>query len=160
MTLIQTFSDGSKLTFDNGSFDTWCVYLQQPGQAKYAPTDVQYFTRLQQLGAVYGHQKIYNDFVSFYTPTSINIDAQVLRLIQTLAATYTNHTLETEILFTIIYAGMIAEENKQFAILKKRIKRLGMHQTLVDMLEPAVAANFSKGKNWRELDLLCKTKGF
>ncbi len=55
---------------------------------------------------------------------------------------------------------MIEEENKQFAILKKRIKRLGMHQILIDNLDPEVAANFSKGKKWRELDNLMKLRGF
>jgi hypothetical protein len=40
MELIQTFSDGSILTFDTGAFDNWCVYLQPPNQTKYAPTDL------------------------------------------------------------------------------------------------------------------------
>jgi hypothetical protein len=157
---IQTFPDGSELTFDDGSFDSWCVYLKKPGQQKYAPTDVEYFTRLKQLGAVHGHEKIYSDFITFYTPTSKNTDAEVLALIRRIAASYHNDSLEMEILFVIIYAGMVAEENKQFAILKKRVKRLGMHQTLIDKISPAEAANFSKGKKWKELDEICRTKGF
>jgi len=160
MTLIQTFSNGSILTFDYGAFDAWCVYLQNPNQPKYAPTDLQYFRRLQQLGQIHGCKKIYEDFVKFYTITSKKIDHQVLDLISKLSVTYGNDALEIEILFTIIYAGMIAEENKEFAILKKRIKRLGMHQTLIDKESPEFASNFSRGKKWRELDLLCKTKGF
>ena len=160
MRLIQKFSDGSVLTFDDGTFDGWCVYLQRPHQPKYAPADIQYFTRLQQLGDIHGHQKIYNDFVTFYTPTSTQVDEAVLNLIRRIAASYNSDTLEIEILFTIIYAGMIAEENKQKAILKKRIKRLGMYQTLIDRLSPEIAANFSKGKKWSELDQICRTKGF
>ncbi len=41
-----------------------------------------------------------------------------------------------EIWFNVLYAGMVAEENKENAVLKKRIKRLGMHQVLIDGLEP------------------------
>ena len=55
---------------------------------------------------------------------------------------------------------MIAEENKGNAILKKRIKRLGMHQVLLENYTPEHAANFSKGKKWKDLDKLMKQKGF
>lgn len=160
MILIQTFSDGSVLTFDYGAFDGWCVYLQRAKQPKYAPTDSQYFKRLWQLGQIHGCQKIYDDFVKFYTLTSKNIDQQVLDLISKISTSYNDDALEIEILFTIIYAGMIAEENKEFTKLKKRIKRLGIHQTLIDKESPEFASNFSKGKKWRELDQLCKAKGF
>lgn len=55
---------------------------------------------------------------------------------------------------------MIAEENKDYAILKKRIKRLGMHQILIEKISPEKASNFSRGRNWRELDKICKEYGF
>lgn len=160
MTLIQTFSDGSSLSFDYGKFDRWCVYLEQPNQPKHAPTDLQYFMKLRQLGQTHGCKKIYNDFLKFYTLTSKNIEQPVLDLISKISTTYNDDALEIEILFTIIYAGMIAEENKEFTKLKKRIKRLGIHQTLIDKESPEFASNFSKGKKWRELDQLCKAKGF
>lgn len=160
MTTIQTFDDGSVITFENGSFDSWCVFLKRPGQTKYAPTDRQYFSKLQQLGEIHGHQRLYGDFLKFYALTSVNIDPYVLNLIRQLSSAYITDSLEIEILFTIIYAGMIAEENKQFAILKKRIKRLGMHQTLIELKPPEFAASFSKGRKWQELDQICKTKGF
>jgi hypothetical protein len=73
---------------------------------------------------------------------------------------YSNHVEEADIWFTVIYAGMIAEENKANAVLKKRIKRLGMYQLMIQNINPEVAANFSKGKNWRELDVLMKQYGF
>lgn len=159
-TLIQTFYDGSEITFDKGVFDDWCVYVKRPGGKKYAPTDVEYFERLQQLGAVHGHEKIYSDFITFYTPTSKKIDTAVLSLIRRIAGSYHTASLEIEILFVIIYAGMVAEENKEFAVLRKRIKRLGMHQSLIDKLTAKEAANFSREKKWREIDMICKSKGF
>jgi hypothetical protein len=160
MIIIQKFSDGSVLSFDKGAFDNWCVYLQPQHQQRYAPTDVAYFSRLQQLGSIHGHEKIYNDFVSFYSNTTHEIDKQILNSIRRIAASYHPNALEIEKLFTILYAGMIAEENKQFAVLKKRIKRLGMHQILIEQLPSSIAANFSKGKKWNELDPICKSKGF
>ncbi len=160
MRLIRTFSDGSELTFDTGTFDDWCVYLKMPGRAKYAPTDELYFTRLNQLADKHGHEKIYNDFVRFYELTSTSIEKEVLQTICEISASYRRDSLEIEVIFTIIYAGMVAEENKEKAILKKRIKRLGMHQTLMDRLPAKEAARFSKGKNWRELDVICREKGF
>jgi hypothetical protein len=62
--------------------------------------------------------------------------------------------------FTVLYAGMIAEENKQNAILKKRVKRLGMHQVLMLNMPSSVAAKFSYGKKWRDLDAIMRPYGF
>jgi hypothetical protein len=160
MTIINTFIDGSTLFFDDGAFDKWCVYLKKINEPKYAPTDLQYFSRLNELGDVYRHKKIYMDFVRYYEVTTADIDTQILNLIHRISEAYSIDKIEIEILFTIIYAGMIAEENKQNAILKKRIKRLGMHQVLIDRLSPEIAANFSRGKNWKELNTICLSKGF
>jgi len=158
--LIKNVRSRNVVEFDNGSFDNWCVYLTRPGQKRYAPRDTEYFSKLRQLGNIYGHQKIYNDFVIYYTRTNRNIDADVLDLITQLTEPYGNDAEEMDIWFSVIYAGMVAEENKANAILKKRIKRLGMHQVLIEGLDANYAANFSRGKKWKELDLLMKQKGF
>ena len=84
----------------------------------------------------------------------------MLNLITRLSDDYGTAAEEMDIWFSIIYAGMIAEENKANAILKKRIKRLGMHQVLIEGLDPNLAANFSKGKKWKELDALMRERGF
>jgi hypothetical protein len=55
---------------------------------------------------------------------------------------------------------MIAEENKDKAILKKFIKRLGVHQVLIEKHDPVLAANYSKGKKWQVLKLECESRGF
>ena len=46
--ILTKFDDGSYLEYDRGRFDKWCVYLSRPNQAKYAPSDSQYFNRLQE----------------------------------------------------------------------------------------------------------------
>jgi hypothetical protein len=62
--------------------------------------------------------------------------------------------------FTILYATMIAEENKAYSKLGKRIKRLGVHSILVEEMEVAQAANFMRGMGWRKIDELCRARGF
>jgi hypothetical protein len=157
---LNTFSNGGFIEFDTGSFDNWCVYVTKPGGERFAPSDIQYFSRLKKLGKKYGAQKIYDDFVVVFHRTSAEIDQEIFKLISYLSRFYKEDQLEMEIWFNVLYAGMVAEENKEKAILKKRIKRLGMHQILIDSLEPGVAANFSKGITWQQLDRLMKAKGF
>lgn len=50
---------------------------------------------------------------------------------------------------------MIAEENKRRARLRKRVKRLGVHQPLEEHLALEEAATFSEGKSWEVIDLEC-----
>lgn len=73
---------------------------------------------------------------------------------------YGEDSLNIAIDFTIIYMGMIAEENKEFTKLGKRIKRLGVHQVLKERMHYNEAANFSRGKKWKELNEICSSKGF
>ena len=155
---IQQFADGTVLEYATGRFDSWCIFLCQNGQRK-APKDIEYFSQLKELAKKY-NGKIYQDFVKIYNITNSTLNNFVLAKITELATQYGNDALEMTKLFTILYAGMVAEENKKNAILKKRIKRLGIHQILLEDLEPNIAANFSRGKKWRELDIECKQRGF
>ncbi len=157
---INSFSNGGFIEFDTGCFDKWCVYIQRPGSKRFAPSDVEYFKRLKEIGEKTGPQKIYDDFVVIYNRTTKNTDSKVFDLILSLSKFYNEDAEEVEQWFNVIYAGMIAEENKEGAILKKRIKRLGIHQVLIDGIAPKVAAVFSKGKKWHELDEIMKEKGF
>ena len=157
---INNLSNGSFLEFDSGCFDGWCVFVTNPGTKRFAPTDVHYFTRLKVISEMFGPRKVYDDFVVIYNRTSKNIDPKVFDLILVLSKFYDDNSAEIELWFNVLYAGMIAEENKENAILKKRIKRLGVHQVLIDGISPEMAAVFSKGKKWKELDEIMKSKGF
>lgn len=159
-TIIKNVRNRNTIEFDTGLFDAWCVYLTRTGHQRYAPRDNEYFSKLKQLGNFHGHQRIYNDFVSYYTLTNKNVDTNILNLITELTNNYGRDAEEMDIWFSVIYAGMVAEENKANAILKKRIKRLGMHQVLIEGLDANYADSFSKGKKWRELDTLMRQKGF
>ena len=158
--LITQFEDGSFLEFDRGRFDGWCVYLTRPKQSRYAPKDFQYFQRLTEYASLYGAESLYSDFVSIFSLTTKTLNKEVFNHIKSICSKYGEGALDIEIDFSIMYLGMIAEENKRFTKLGKRVKRLGVHQVLIDSMSPNEAANFSKEKKWRELDTLCSSKGF
>jgi hypothetical protein len=159
--LIKQLQNNRSVIFDSGKFDDWCVYVVESNGSKKAPFDETYFSDLYQISQSYPSNKVYNDFVMIYERTTRNIDNGVLTLIDEIVATYNDeHKIIVEQWLTVIYAGMIAEENKENAILKKRVKRLGMHQVLVLNMPAKVAAKFSYGKKWRELDAIMRPLGF
>ena len=84
----------------------------------------------------------------------------MLTLIERIALTYEGKELEFEKIFTIMYMGMIAEEKKRFTKLGKRIKRLGVHKLLQEGAGVDHSANFMRGLKWREIDRLCRERGF
>ena len=157
---IYQFSNGGSIEFDTGNFDDWCVFVTKPNGQRFAPTDIQYFKRLSILGSKHGNQKLYDDFVVVFNRTTKEVDAEIPPLIARLSTFYKEDALEMEIWLNVLYAGMIAEENKEKAILKKRVKRLGMHQLLIERMASEKAAFYSRGKKWRELDREMKKRGF
>lgn len=158
--LIKLLKNNRQVIFDKGKFDDWCVYVVEQDGRKKAHFDTTYFTDLKAIANKYDAEKVYNDFVDIYNGTTKTIDKPILDLIDKIVETYNqDDKIIIEQWFAVLYGGMIAEENKQFAILKKRIKRLGMHQILKLDYEPNVAANFSRGKKWRELDAIMKPLG-
>jgi len=159
--LVKQLRNNRSVIFDNGKFDDWCVYVVESDGTRKAPFDENYFSDLFEIAQKYNQDKVYNDFVAIYNMTTKDIDNNVLLLIESLTNTYNEEDqIIIEQWFTVIYAGMIAEENKQFAILKKRVKRLGMHQVLKLNMSAKDAAKFSYGKKWRELDAIMKPLGF
>ena len=148
---IKKFSDNSILEFDGGAFDKWCVYITEPGSLRHAPRDVEYFANLKELADRHTPRKIYDDFVKIFDRTGREIDKLLLRDITDISKSYGQDSLKIDKLFTILYAGMLAEQNKRNTRLGKKIKRLGLHQVLIEGMAPDIAANCSKGKPWRAL---------
>ena len=107
--LIKKVDNSITIAFDTGAFDDWCVYVTSPKRGKFAPTDSEYFTRLNLIGEEFGHQTIYNDFIKIYDLTTSTVDSVVLDSITDISRGYGTRSLEMEVWFTVIYAGMIAE---------------------------------------------------
>lgn len=160
MTMIGQFSDGTTLRFSAGRFDAWCVLLSNARVANYAPKDWEYFTRLRQLADRYGAESLYHDFVGVYDRTTATLEPSVLAFIARVSMKYAADATRVEVLFAILYATMVAEENKHKAILKKRIKRLAVHQMLLEHMPVAEVVVWSKGRRWQELDAACRQRGF
>ena len=56
--------------------------------------------------------------------------------------------------------AMIAEEQKKFTRLGKRIKRLGIYKLLIENRSVSESANFMRGMGWRDIATLCEERGF
>jgi hypothetical protein len=154
---IAHLHDGSKVVFSQGKFDAWCIYHVQ-GTFAHAIRDVEVF----KLMGKYTDQKrfmLYKDFLTIFEQVVNVINDDVVAKITATSMGYPKPG-EVEFIFIFLYAGMVAEENKEKAILKKYIKRLGVHQVLIERMPAEIAANYSRGKSWRELKLECEARGF
>lgn len=159
--LIKSFSDGSFLEYDRGRFDDWCVYLTKGDGSRRPPRDVDYFQRLQQLANKYGADRVYKDYVSVYDLTGKQVEKHSLTAISQIAASYGKEdTLEADVIFSILYMAMIAEEQKESTRLGKRIKRLGIYKLLIEKCSVSESANFMRGMGWQDIAKLCEKHGF
>ena len=157
---IRTFSNGQSLEYDWGGFDYWCIFIRNQNESRNPPRDIEYFSNLVDLGKIYGFKRIYSDLKKIYVLAGKEIDGKVLDYISLVSEEYQEDCLSVEILFSIIYAAFIAEENKARTKLGKRIKLLGIHQILFEGISPDIAANYSKGMSWQNISKLCEERGF
>jgi hypothetical protein len=159
MSRVQ-FDDGSVLEYARGSFDNWCVYLERPGIERKPPKDVDYFNQLKSLKDKHGKERVYADFVEIYEKTTRDFEESIIESIRNLSERYPDEIIDVQILFVTLYMAMVAEENKRFTKLGKKIKRLGVHQIINLDYDSHQAANFSKGMPWREIQSICEKNGF
>jgi hypothetical protein len=147
MRMITTFADGSKLYYDKGNFDEWCVYYEQQKKKRHALKDVEYFRIAQLLATEFGAKKVYADFLHIYDKTDSTLNPAIIAVIQTMALQYKPQESRAEKLFVVLYATMIAEENLEGRPLKKKIKKLGFYQAIFGGFTAIQAANFSRNKS-------------
>ena len=151
---------GTRIYFSKGKFDNWCVFIANNGSTR-APHDKTYFQTLKKLAEKYGNDLIYDRFVQVYNKTSTKCYANVIQLIEDFCEELDKEDREPFwITLATIYFAMVAEENKEFTKLGKRIKRLGIHQILQENLDVAKAAQYSKGMKWRQIHEECINRGF
>lgn len=158
--LIKQFPDGSHLEYDRGSFDEWCVYLVDNKGIRKPPRDTDYFSELKNFADKYGTDKIYNDYVKVYEMTEKEVNDEVLIEITKISEKYGDDVIQIDTIFSILYMAMIAEERKVGTRLGKRIKRIGIYKLLIEDKPVYEAANFMRGMKWREIDSLCRERGF
>ena len=159
-TTIKVFKDGTSVIYDMGKFDKGCVYLVEKDGTRRPPKDRDYFLQMQRLSKEYTSKKVYGDFVKVYDATEKSINVSTLNLISQIAEEYGKYANDVDKMFTVLYAAMIAEEKKEYTKLGKRIKRLGVHQLLMESEPLNVAADSTRGKDWRTIADMCKERGF
>lgn len=158
--ITKRFADGSFLEYDEGKFDKWCVYYTDSEGDRNPPRDIDYFNQLRELSSKYGVDRIYGDFVKVYDFTGKKVTDDGFNQISNIASKYGADALEVDVLFSILYMAMVAEECKQNTRLGRRIKRLGIHKLLVEEENVYQAANFMRGMGWRDIARMCEERGF
>lgn len=124
------------------------------------PRDVDYFSQLKQLASRYGTNKVYDDYVRVYNLTGKAVEKDSLTAISEIATTYGSDVLEVDVIFSILYMAMIAEEQKKFTRLGKCIKRLEIYKLLIENRSVSESANFMRGMGWQDIAMLCEERGF
>ena len=175
--VVKTFENGAEIGYGKGSFDDWCVYVKHDGKEQ-PPKDKEYFSHLLKYSRYFGKDKVYSDLLSIFNMVDCYPEKEDLEKIGEIASTYGEYRTDVDIDFTTIYLGMIAEENKANAILKKRMKMLGIYQTLFEeseadgvvLTEEEIqsgieksakrASELSKGVKYYILKQLCESHGF
>ena len=157
----RVFQNGAEIGRDFGDFDKYCVYWKEPGDLKYhPPLDVAYFGRILNLAKEYGTDKVYGDFCSVFDATDTEVRQNVFDMIDEIASEYGDDATEMEFLLYTFYLTMVAEENKKNAVLKKYIKRLGVHVMLFEDYSVYKATHFMYKQDWKILARLCENRGF
>ena len=156
--MIKQLSSNISVKFTRGKIDNWLVVVQHPVYPK-APTDTWYFTKLVELQENHPQFNVYEDFVTIWTETDRHVENHVLDIIEQLSAKY-DYPTDAELIFLILYATMIAEENRAGTMLGSRIKRLGVHMLFFEGMTPEEAANASRGLKWPQIRDMCIDRGF
>ena len=143
--------------FEKGKFDDYCVYINDNNHFKYAPKDDEYFQWILDLANKYGTSLVWTDFSKLYDIVDENLNEEkAMLLIKEIDSHYNEDTFLWWIIF---YMTMVAECKKEFAILKKRIKRLGVYNVLFDECDINDVTSYMKNKSWRYLDKIMRERG-
>ena len=78
--------------------------------------------------------------------TGKNIEMYELSMITKIAASYNKDAVEMDIIFSVLYMAMIAEEQRKYTRLGKRIKRLGIHMLLLENCSVIFCPFFTRQK--------------
>jgi hypothetical protein len=154
---VAHLRDGSKVVYSQGKFDAWCIYHVGNSVAD-ATKDVDFFTLIRKYTDSCQRFKLYKDFLYIFDKVTNVLNYDVVENIKNVAKKYPNSG-EVELILIFLYAGMVAEKNKDKAIFKKYIKRLCSPSADRKNTSRNCCKLLQK-KNWRELKLECEASGF
>lgn len=162
---IYTFTDGSLVQFNRGSFDDYRVTYfpnYQNMNLGYSPKDEDYFSDLLELRTVVGHDIIWGDFMmlsdivrdngvrnsgspDYSKPTMDDVRYRLNEMVTKYPDELQEETFK---LFMTLWAVMISEWYHTYggrpSILKHTPKVIGVYQVLNNIYSPKDASEFSK----------------
>lgn len=156
---FRIYDDGSSIGFGKGKIDNYCVYFKENRSTR-APLDTEYFNFIYELAEEFGTVKVYSAFKKLYNMAEKEINQDAVQIIDEIANNFRLWREKCSKYFTILYMAMVAEENYPNTKLGKRLKRLGIYQMLFEGMNVDQAANWSRGKPWREISEECEKRGF
>lgn len=149
-----------KIIYSKGRIDNWCVYIHE-GDSRTAPKDTAYFRYLERLAEKIGNEIVYNEFCEIYSKVTKTPDHSIAEMIRQIISHHPEELqLESMKWYSVLYMAMVSEENYKYTKLGKRLKRLGVYQFLIEGKTVEYAANWSRGKGWREIAAECEKNGF
>jgi uncharacterized protein DUF7004 len=152
MQVLKMFTDNTLLLYDRGNFDEFRVsFYDNKLLYRSSPNDAQFFTFFLKMGHP---EKVWKMIIDLAAQIDKHTEFQNIILPKL------SGSLAEEKVFSALAAAMMAEERKAKTKLGKRVKLLGCHQVLRQSLSPRVAAKWSRGKPWREIEEECKKWGF
>ena len=157
---IKRLRNGTVFSYGMGSYDDWCVYETTEEVRAKRVGDYDYFKKIRELGEIYGRAEVFEDFCDIYEATRTEVDNKVLSDISRSCEKYHDDYDKAEYAFCLLYLSMVAEMNKEYSRLGKRIKGLGIHQLLFQKMKIHDIANFTRGKKWFEVAAACEQHGF
>ena len=153
-------NDDIKIIYARGRIDDWCVYIHE-GESRSAPKDTAYFSYLERLAKEIGNETVYGEFCEIYAKVTKNPDYSMAEFIRQIISQHPMKLqLESMKWYSVLYMAMVSEENYRNTKLGKRLKRLGVYQFLMENKSVEYAANWSRGKGWREIAAECEKHGF
>ena len=157
----QLLPGGALLEFGPGRIDGWCVYRTTPEGVSEAPLDREVFRALRGLAGRFGGVRVYGHFARICDHTGKVPEQSMLDGIRVLAERRYFPEAERALeVFSVLYMSMVSEENRAGTMLGRRLKRLGVHQVLLEGRSPEEAARAFDGMGWREIAALCRARGF
>lgn len=159
VSLIIPFQDSTFLAYTRGQFDNWRVtFMTKEGKAMESPRDTYFFDYYLSLATPQvSTKKIFNALkhlsrhIRKDSPTEFEYLREEVVSVANQLLIPSEHHLRFEKATMSLLAAMLSEEKKKFTKLGKKLKILGLYQVLVQGMAPEKAANWSRGKAWKDI---------
>ena len=127
---VKKFPDGATIVFDRVNSNNFCIYCVSEKE-KCVLKDSDYLEALGEMSKAHDPMKIYNDLLELCEATTKDISPELAAWITIISKEYGEDCEVIDMLFTMAYASMIAEENKFGSKLGKGAKLVEIQKVLV-----------------------------